>query len=190
MIEDIGSYLRSDEKVLWKGRPQQGIRFVGRDLFLVPFSLIWAGGVLSIFIIGGFPMGDIGFPFVLFPLIFGVAAVYVSVGRLIHDAWIRSNTEYAVTDRRVVVLTQGFGSDLTTLDIGRIEQLRFKPRGDRGDIVFGRDPGAFSFFGARSFRSSFALWVPSLAETPQLQGIENARRVFDQIEGLRAQARA
>ncbi|MNO09659.1 hypothetical protein D3C81_2329790 [compost metagenome] len=64
--------------------------------------------------------------------------------------------------------------------------MRFQPRGERGDIVFGRNPGLLSFFGGQSFRSGFALWVPSLSETPQFLGVENARRVYDQIEGLRA----
>ena len=189
MSEDIGSYLRADEKLLWKGRPQQGLRFYGQDVFIVPFSLIWAGAVASIFTVGGTGFGAMPFPFALFPLIFGVAAAYVTVGRLIHDAWVRSNIEYALTDRRVVILKTGFGSDLTTLDIGRIDQIRFKPRGDRGDIHFGQEQTLFGLFGSRSFRGSFALWAPALSETPQFLGVDNARRLFDQIEGLRAQAR-
>lgn len=188
MSDEIGSYLRGDEKVLWKGRPQQGIRFVGSDVFAVPFSLLWGGVVATIFGFGGAEIMSAGFPFVLFPLIFGLAAFYVTIGRLIHDAWIRSNIWYALTDRRVVILKTGIGSDLTTLDIGRLEQINFKPRGDRGDIVFGPMPSFFGF-GARSFRNSFAIWTPSLSDTPQFIGVENARRLFDQIEGLRAQAR-
>jgi len=186
--DEIGSYLRADEKLLWKGRPQQGIRFAGSDLFAVPFSLLWGGMVVGIFGLGGGEIASAGFPFVLFPLIFGLVAFYVTIGRLIHDAWIRSNISYALTDRRVVILKTGIGSDLTTLDIARLDQINFKPRGDRGDIVFGPTQGFFSF-GPRSFRSSFAVWTPSLSDTPQFIGVENARRLFDQIEGLRAQAR-
>jgi hypothetical protein len=185
--ETISSYIRADEKLLWRGRPQQGLRFGGHDLLAVPFSLIWGGGVLVLLISGGFSAAG-GFPFVLFPLIFGIAAIYVTVGRLFHDAWIRSRTEYALTDRRIIVFQRGFGGDVTTLDIGKMDQVRFKPRGERGDIVFGRSPDLSSFFGTQSFRASFALWVPSLAEIPQFMGVENARRLFDQIEGLRAAA--
>ncbi|MFN3557800.1 MAG: hypothetical protein ACK4UQ_00840 [Brevundimonas sp.] len=188
MSEGIGGYLRADEKVLWRGRPQQGIRFVGQDVFMVPLSLLWAGGVVAIFSVGGGEITGMGFPFMLFPLIFGVAAFYITIGRLIHDAWIRSNIEYALTDRRIVILKTGLGSDLTTLDIGRLDQISFKPRGDRGDILFGPAQSFFGF-GGRSFRNSFSLWTPSLSETPQFIGVENGRRLFDQIEGLRAQAR-
>jgi hypothetical protein len=188
MSDAIGSYLRADETLLWKGRPQQGVRFVGQDVFMVPFSLLWAGGVAAIFLVGGGEIAGMGFPFMLFPLIFGVAAVYITIGRLIHDAWIRSNIEYALTDKRIIILKTGFGSDLTTLDVGRIDQINFKPRGDRGDIVFGPKQGLFGF-GGRSIRNGFSIWTPSLSDTPQFIGVENARRLFDQIEGLRAQAR-
>lgn len=188
MSESISGYLRADEKLLWKGRPQQGIRLGAGDVFMVPLSLFWAGMVMAIFGFGSGEIISMGFPFVLFPLIFGLVAVYVTIGRLIHDAWIRSNIEYALTDRRVVILKSGIGSDLTTLDIGRIDQINFKPRGDRGDIVFG-PMQKFLIFGPRSFQNSFAVWTPSLSETPQFIGVENARRLFDQIEGLRAQAR-
>ncbi|MGH7028340.1 hypothetical protein [Brevundimonas sp.] len=184
MTETISSYIRADEKLLWRGKPQQGLRLGGQDLFMVPVSLLWGGGVLMFLVSGGLSAAG-GFPFVLFPLIFGVAAIYVTVGRLIHDAWIRSRIEYALTDRRIIVFQRGFGGDVTTVDIGKMDQVRFKPRGERGDILFGRDPGLQSFFGGQSFRSSFALWVPSLSETPQFLGVENARRVYDQIEGLR-----
>lgn len=188
MSEGVGGYLRADEKLLWKGRPQQGLRLYGQDAFIIPFSVIWAGLALSIFTVGGDGLAGAPFPFVLFPLIFGLAGVYITVGRLIHDAWVRSNIEYALTDRRVIILKTGLGSDLTSLDIGRIDQIRFKPRGERGDIVFGREPALLSFFAARSVRNSFSLWVPALSDTPQFIGVENARRLFDQIEGLRAQA--
>lgn len=187
MSETISSYIRADEKLLWQGKPQQGLRLGGQDVFMVPFSLLWGGMVLSFLVTGVFSAA-VGFPFVLFPLIFGAAAVYVTVGRLVHDAWIRSRIEYALTDRRIIVFQRGFGGEVTTLDIGKMDQVRFKPRGERGDIFFGRNPGLLSFFGAQSFRSSFALWVPSLSETPQFLGVENARRVYDQIEGLRAAA--
>lgn len=32
------------ETILWAGRPSGGIQFHGYDLFLIPFTLVWAGG--------------------------------------------------------------------------------------------------------------------------------------------------
>lgn len=185
MSETITSYIRADETLLWRGRPQQGLRFGWHDLFMVPFSLLWGGGVLTIFFSGGFSASRGEFPFFLFPLIFVTVAIYLTVGRLLHDVWIRSRMEYALTDRRIIVFQRGFGGDVATVDIGRLDQVRFRPRGVRGDIVFGRNPSLMGFFGGQSFRSSLAMWVPSLSETPQFLGVENARRLYDQIEGLR-----
>jgi hypothetical protein len=185
MNDSITNYLRADEKVLWKGRPQQGIRFTGRDIVLVPFTLVWSGGALTAF--WNMPMDEVGLPFVLFPLIFLIAGTYVTVGRFIHDAWARSNIEYALTDRRVLILKGWPGGDLTALDIVRIDRVGLKTEsGERGDVTFGDEPSLFAF--NRSFRGVFGLWVPSLEGVARFQGIENARRIFDQVETIRARA--
>ena len=183
MSDDIGSYVRSGEKLLWKGRPQQGLRFVAFDIFLVPFSLLWGGGVATM-LLGGF--AEAGLSFTLFSLIFLFAAAYITVGRLVHDAWIRSNTQYALTDKRVLILAGGFSQNLTSLSLEQIDQITFRNKGDRGDIVFGRERSLLSFFGTRSMRSAFAIWTPSLSDVPQFIGVERARSLYDQIEGLRS----
>jgi hypothetical protein len=43
----MSTQLASDEKVLWRGEPRNGIRFVWADLFIVPFSLLWTFGVTA-----------------------------------------------------------------------------------------------------------------------------------------------
>ena len=37
----ISKELASEERLLWSGRPQQGVVFRRTDLFLIPFSLLW-----------------------------------------------------------------------------------------------------------------------------------------------------
>ncbi len=39
----ISGRLLGGERVAWSGRPVQGILFTARDIFLIPFSLIWCG---------------------------------------------------------------------------------------------------------------------------------------------------
>ena len=186
MADDIRSYLLAGEKVLWSGKPQQGLRFAPIDIFLVPFSFIWAG--MAIFI-GGQAIWSMPFSlFTLMPCLFVVVGVYMSVGRFVQDIWVRARTDYLLTDRRAVIHRRpafaGLGSDLVVVDLTRGAQVRFKAgMGDRGSIVFGQEIG-FNLFR----RANVGQWVPSLDPTARFIGIENARRGFDQIQTLQSRA--
>lgn len=39
----LSKELASGERLLWSGRPQQGVVVRRADLFLIPFSLLWCG---------------------------------------------------------------------------------------------------------------------------------------------------
>ncbi len=186
MADDIRSYLLAGEKVLWSGKPQQGLRFAPIDAFLVPFSLFWGG--MALFGVG--PMIFTWPPtvFSLFPLLFITVGLYITVGRFVQDIWVRARTDYLLTDRRAVIHRRpafaGLGSDLVVVDLTRGAQVRFKAgMGDRGSIVFGQEIG-FNLFR----RANVGQWVPSLDPTARFIGIENARRVFDQIQTLQSRA--
>lgn len=184
-MSEISGYLTAGERVIWQGQPQQGIRFVGRDAFLVPFSLIWAGGAIGIpgsIILGSSPE-DWANPFVLIGFVFLAAGFYVTVGRLLHDAWLRSRMNYALTDRRALIVR---GDEVTSVELSRIDQVQLKggKDGGRGTVRFGPAASMFNFRGGMGWY----LWVPSLEPTPQFMGIERARWVFDQIQAARAKA--
>ena len=73
----IDSQLRPGERVLWLGRPQ-GSLLTRDDIFLIPFSLVWLGGVIfweATVIRGG------TFFFALFGLPFVAIGLLVAVGR-------------------------------------------------------------------------------------------------------------
>ena len=40
---DLRDRLVRDEKIIWSGRPAQGLLLTGRDGLLIPFSLMWGG---------------------------------------------------------------------------------------------------------------------------------------------------
>ena len=105
----IQSEIDSDEKLIWFGKPNQGIVFRGSDIFMIPFSLLWGGfaifweiSALSI------PMdkaGAIGIIFPLFGIPFVLVGLYMIFGRFIYDAKNRSKTFYGITDQRVIIVS-------------------------------------------------------------------------------------
>lgn len=117
--------------MLWEGRPDGGIRFRPMDLFLIPFSFIWAGGALSALGAGirapGLGTG-IG-------LLFGVIAIYITVGRFFHDAYLRSRTRYALTDRRALVASGMFSKNLQSIPIEKSTPVSLS-LGKRSTISF------------------------------------------------------
>ena len=78
-------YLAPGERLLWTGRPAQGIAFQTMDLFAVPFSIVWASVVFGIF--SKAPASGHAAP-ILLQLLFAAVAGYITVGRFVMDAWL------------------------------------------------------------------------------------------------------
>jgi hypothetical protein len=105
--------LLSGESVLWTGRPNFGVIFHSDDWYLIPFSLLWGG--FSIFwesgVLGYWGHGSKGTPSIfmaLWGIPFVVFGQYMIWGRFLHDAWRKRRIYYAVTNRRVLILQEGW----------------------------------------------------------------------------------
>jgi hypothetical protein len=95
-------YLRGVEQLLWAGRPDPQVWFTSMDLFLVPFSILWAAfaiywevGVIispggAFFIIPGIPPVALG--------------LYLTFGRFVYKQYRKRRTVYGITSQRVIVL--------------------------------------------------------------------------------------
>jgi hypothetical protein len=69
----ISAELALGENLLWSGRPPDGLRLTGRDLFMIPFSIMWGGFAIaweSLVVLKGAPLlfRLWGIPFVLIGL--------------------------------------------------------------------------------------------------------------------------
>src|SRR4051812_42746606 len=91
-----------NERILWQGRPRQGIFLRGSDVALIPFSLVWLGVAVfcetMVFSMDALFFSLFGLPFVLM-------GIYLVIGRFFHEAWQRSKTHYAVTNQRILILS-------------------------------------------------------------------------------------
>jgi hypothetical protein len=170
------SYLLPAERILWTGRPSQGLALHPSDIFFIPFSLLWTGIVLFMFLeawnspFGGGPD--------LFLLLFLAVGLYAVIGRFFHDAAIRKSTAYALTDQRVLLL-QGNGSKFVSLDVHRLPRLELSEHRDgTGTIAF---DSANHFFMGFSRYGGWEWWVPSLGAPSRFFRIADPRTVYQLI---------
>jgi hypothetical protein len=174
MIDAAKTRLLSDERIVWESRPYAGIILRPIDVFLIPFSIAWAGFALFWNISAG--ASGAGLPFQLFGLPFLVAGLYATVGRFLLDILIRKNTRYFVTNKRILITSGTNGSKLKSLDITRLPSLELDERRDgSGTLRFGPSGG---WFGGGN---NFAIWQPTFDPTPQFIRVAQARSVYELI---------
>lgn len=173
-------YLFNGERLLWTGQPKQGVALSARDTFLIPFSLMWGGfAIVWNAAVWLAPFGgsgdDPGWFFKLWGLPFLVIGLYLIAGRFFHDAHIRKQMFYAVTDQRVLTLRK---SKITSLDIHRLPRLELSEHRDgTGTLTF--ETANFGPWGGGM--NGFSWWVPSLGSAVQFFRIGNPRKVYELI---------
>jgi hypothetical protein len=171
----LSDRLLTGERILWSGTPAQGLLLTGRDWLLIPFSLIWCG--FAVFWETTVAATQAPIFFQLWGIPFVLIGLYFVAGRFLVDAWLRSQTFYAVTNERVLIARIGPFGKFTAMSLDRMPDASLSERPDgRGTIRFGQQR---PFWGNRG---GFSVWSPSLDPTPQFIAIENARGVFDRLQ--------
>jgi hypothetical protein len=172
---DLSERLLAGERLLWSGRPAQGLLLTSRDGLLIPFSLLW-GGFAVFWESSVLTLGAPAF-FALWGVPFVLAGLYLIAGRFVLDAWIRRGVLYAVTNKRILIFRPGPFAKFTALSLDRLPDASISEgAGGRGTIRFGEPTPIWGN------RRGFSSWTPALDPTPQFIAIENARSVFDQIQ--------
>lgn len=178
VVSPIHAQLMTGERLLWSGRPAQGLLLTAQDALMIPFSLMWGG--FAFFWEATVIATDAPWFFKLWGVPFVCVGLYMIVGRFVADAWLRSGTCYAVTDRRVLILRESPFHSFVALDLAGLSDMRVsRGWGDRGTIRFGDED--WSLFR----RSPTPHWSPSLSRVPQFLAIPDVEGVYATIERAR-----
>jgi hypothetical protein len=169
--------LSPGERLVWSGRPAQGIRFQAGDLFMVPFSLLWAGfacfwewSVIS----HGAPL-----LFVLWGIPFVLVGTYIVAGRFVADAALRARTFYGLTERRAIIITGLLNRTTKSVPLATLSDFSFvERRGGSGSIVLGTAAPFAAMLGGTSWPGMQSRLPPTFVQ------VDDARRVYEQLREL------
>ncbi len=192
-LAQIQPELLAGETLLWSGQPLRKIIFHQRDLFAIPFSLLWGG--FAIFwewgVTGQFSNSGNSHPaptfFTLWGIPFVIMGQYLIWGRFLYTAWKKGRTYYAVTNKRVIVVSIGFSRKLIDGYLRNLDSASLTLRSDGiGTIEFASAPLALSNWSfGRSYRGNqIDIDLSSLA----FFDIPDARTVYQLIQSQREQA--
>jgi hypothetical protein len=187
----IQTELTSGESIVWSGRPNSSIVFHKEDVFLVPFSLLWGGfaifweaGVAGYWGFanqhgGSWSFGIAwGIPFVLI-------GQYFIWGRFLYAAWLKGRTYYAVTNRRVIVVQEGWRRQVASTYIDTLPTL-IKEGGSRGIGCLRFAQAQPSPYG----RTSWGAWNGlKVGDVPTFIDIEDVDSVYHLVSNLREKTR-
>lgn len=169
--------LGSGERLLWSGRPRQGVRLQAGDALMIPFSLMW-GGAAIFWEYSALRTGPLFFA--LWGIPFVCVGLYLIAGRFFVDAWQRARTHYGLTNQRVLIVSGLRSRRVMSLPLRTLADLSLQERGDRsGTIQFGNLPAPYGWM-ARSGWSGTGRQLP-----PAFDLIENVRSVYTQLQHAR-----
>ena len=167
----IRPYLETDEIVLWRGKPEKLHLFSSQDVFMIPFSLLWAGFAVfweTTVIVQGAPWF-----FILFGSFFVLAGLYITLGRFLWKAYVLKRSLYVITDRKVLIKYPG--------QVELLQKRAFPPqtvkkyRDGTATIYFCSPPSLFSRFEGRTA-------FPNYREWQMLHGVSDPERLLSLLQ--------
>jgi hypothetical protein len=182
--------LTSGETIIWAGQPKAGVIFHKEDWYLIPFSLLWGGFTLfwesGVSGFGGFSKGA-GAPlfFQLWGIPFVLVGQYLIWGRFFYVAWLKRRTYYAATNRRVIVVQNGWKRQMASSYIDSVPTV-IKESDSNGTGILRFAPAEPMWNGRRGWGAWNAL---SIGEIPAFIDIEDVDSVYRQVSDLREKAR-
>jgi uncharacterized membrane protein YdbT with pleckstrin-like domain len=121
----ITSQLRSNEKILWQGNPVLKPFVFATNFYPLVFGLLFIIFVSVFFI---FPVVSEGAPleFTLFLVPIYLIGFGLSFGMPIWSLLTYKNTEYIISDQRIITQTGAVGIDLRIVDLEKIQEVNVR----------------------------------------------------------------
>ncbi|MCM8813347.1 MAG: hypothetical protein NC924_05350 [Candidatus Omnitrophica bacterium] len=181
--------LLKDEQILWSGQPDPAVWFMPADLFLIPFSCLWGGFAIfweSLVLRRDSSGQQAPLYFILFGIPFVAMGLFMMVGRFFWKRYVKQRTYYAVTDKRVLVLTVVRGRALKAEYIKRISQVQKSVRADgKGMLRFGNPAPQQAFYGNTGLDFFGDFYGPAV---PVFYDIADVHAVYTLVNDLRNEA--
>jgi hypothetical protein len=186
--------LLSGESVYWAGMPNPQVIFHSDDWGVIPFSLLWGGfaifweaGVLGLWTDSTkSPTGAFSNLMALWGIPFVLIGQYMIWGRFVVDAWLKRRTYYAVTNRRVLILQEGWERKTNFVFLESLPELS-REGTSIGTLWLGPKLPTFGARGQRT-RGFSRFWLSD--STFVLVDIDNVDYVQRLILDLREKSRA
>lgn len=173
---ELNHYLETDERLVWTGKPKSGVIFRPLDVFLIPFSLLWCGFAIFWFITAA----QASILFALFGIPFVIVGLMLVFGRFIIDSRYRKNTLYGLTNKRLIIKTGVFSSNIRSIDFSSMTNMEMveKPDGS-GSITWGINQLLTSAYSGMN-------WWPGLKTPPSIEMVPDVRVVFNKLRHLQS----
>jgi len=122
-LSKLDRLLNTDEKILWSGRPVMkafvlpALASIPFGLFFLAFAVFWIGSASSV----GAPSS-----FLIFGGVFVLVAIAIVLGPSLWQLLRYRNTEYMITDKRILTQTGAIGLDTRFVDFDKIQEVYVK----------------------------------------------------------------
>ncbi len=177
--------LSSGESILWASRPNRSVIFHSDDWSLIPFglffggfSIFWEAGVLGFWGTGNRHTEVSNF-MVLCGIPFIVMGQYLIWGRFLYDTWLKRRTYYAVTNRRILVVQEGWNRKTSSTYLDAIPTVT-REGAPIGTLWFGPK---YPVLGSRNQKLR-GIHHFSIGDTPVFADIDNVDSVYRLITDL------
>ncbi len=140
---NIYNDLLKGEVILWEGRPTPSINFNRKDLFLIPFSIVW--GSFAFYweglVVWQSIIKDTGMPliFPIWGIPFVLAGMYFIFGRFIYKKIKKDKTWYFLTNKRAIIYCNLGEKNINTANLSSTSTYNISTQSNGyGTITFGQ----------------------------------------------------